>query len=230
MNYIPDLILILVITLIIAFSMKKGFISISKSIVALILTCVFMSSMQPTVLTFLKDSAIGSGIEEKVSENISSVYEKKDFSKETKTTDQYTSEKICESLGFPEFVENSIKSTVSGLREVEKNVLDVVADSVTAMILNVLSLILLFLLVRLVVFVLVKLLEVIFELPGLKAINKTLGAILGIVNALLIVYIVCAAVSLFAPADSRIVIEETVNKTFLLKYFYENNVLMLLFV
>ena len=230
MNYIPDLILVLVITLIIAFSMRKGFISISKSIVALVLTCVFLSSMQPMVLAFLKDSAVGRGIAEKVSENISSVYEKKDFAKDTKTSDEYTSEKICESLGFPDFVENSIKATVSGLREAEKNVMDVVSDSVTVMILNVLSLIVLFLLVRLAVFVLVKLLELIFELPGLKAINKTLGAILGMVNALLIVFTVCAAVSLFAPADSRIVIEEAVNKTVLLKYFYENNMLMLLFV
>ena len=230
MNYLLDLILIVVIAFCIIFSMKKGFINVSKSFVALILTWVLMSSFQPAMLGILESSAFGDRVKQKVSENITLVYEKEDFSEDTKTSEAYKAEKICESMGFPTFVENSIKSTVSGLQTVERNVREVITEAVSLMILRILSLILVFLLVRLFVFLLVKLIEVIFELPVLKTINKTLGAILGIVNALLIVYIVCAAVSLFSPAESRIAIDETVRKTYLLKYFYENNVLMLLFV
>lgn len=230
MYYILDAILILVITFCIIFSMKKGFVSVSKSFISLILTWILMSSVQPMLLDALKSSMFGEKIREKVSENISSVYEKEDFAKETNTADIDAAEKICEALGFPAFVENSIKSTVSGMEKVEKNVMDVITDAVTQMVLNILSMLLMFLLVRLAVFLIVKMLEAAFEMPGLKKINKTLGAILGIVNALLIVYISCAAVSLFTPADSRILIDAAVMKTLILKYFYENNVLMLLFV
>ena len=230
MNFILDLILILAIAACIIFSMKKGFISVSKSLLAIILTLVLMSSMQPVLLGLLEGSVFGDRVKERVLENITSVYEKEDFKKDTKTSDADTADKICESLGFPNFVEKSIKATLSGLYEAEKNVMDVITESVTIMILKVLSMILVFIIVRLLVFLLVKLLALIFELPGLKTINKTMGAILGIVNAMLIVYIVCAAVSLFMPAESRIVIDETVRKTYILKHFYENNVLMLMFV
>ncbi len=229
MNYLLDLILIIGIMLCIIFSMKKGFISVSKGLVSIILTVVLMSSMQPFLLGLIENSVLSDRIREKVSGSIESMYERENFSKDTKTSDVDTADKICESLGFPEFMEKSIKSTVYGLYDAKKNVLDVITETVTLMILKVLSLLLVFLIVRLLVFLLVKTLALIFELPGLKTINKTLGAILGIVNAILIVYIVCAAVSLFIPAESRVVIDEAVKKTYILRHFYENNVLMLLF-
>ena len=83
MYYILDAILILVITFCIIFSMKKGFVSVSKSFISLILTWILMSSVQPMLLDALKSSMFGEKIREKVSENISSVYEKEDFAKET---------------------------------------------------------------------------------------------------------------------------------------------------
>ena len=230
MNYLLDLILILVIMFCIIFSMKKGFISVSKGLVSIILTVVLMSSMQPVLLGLIEGSALSDRIREMVSENVESVYEKENYSKDTKTSDVDTADKICESLGFPKFMEKSIKSTVYGLYDAKKNVLDVITEAVTLMILKVLAMVFVFLMVRFLVFISVKLLALIFELPGLKTINKTLGAILGIVNAILIVYIVCAAVSLFIPAESRIVFDEAVKKTYILKHFYENNGLMLLFV
>jgi len=230
MNYLLDLILILVIVLCIIFSMKKGFISVSKGLVSIILTLLLMSSMQPFLLGLIEGSALSDRIRDKVSENVESVYEKEKFSKDTKTSDVDTADKICESLGFPKFMEKSIKSTVYGLYDAKKNLLDVITEAVTLMILKVLAMVLVFLIVRFLVFLSVKVLALIFELPGLKTINKTLGAILGIVTAILIVYIVCAAINLLMPAESRIFIDEAVKETYILKHFYENNVLMLLFV
>ena len=229
-NYLLDLILVFLIAVCIILSMKKGFIGVSKSIVSVILTWALISFVQPAMLGILENSALGAGIKERVSENISAVYERESFPKDTKTTDTYAAEEICSSLGFPLFLESGIKSAVSGLYKVEKNVMDVVTNTVTLIILRVLSLVLLFLFVRFFVFLLVKLLELIFELPVLKTINKTLGAVFGILYALFIVYALCAAVSLFAPADSLVAIEEAVGKTYILKYFYESNILMLLFV
>ncbi|MCR4719454.1 MAG: CvpA family protein [Firmicutes bacterium] len=230
MNYIWDGILILAIVLCIGFSMKKGFISASKSILALILTAVLFSSMQPQVLGFLQSTAVSGGIRNMVSKNITSAYQKEQLPEDVDTTDTQNTEKICASLGFPSFMENSIRKTVSGMTEIKNNVMEVITDAVTLMILKVIAMLLVFLLVRIFVFLILKLLESLFELPGLKTINRSLGAVLGVINALLIVYIVCAAVSLFAPAEKLTLIEETVKSTYLLKYFYENNLLMSLFV
>lgn len=230
MNYICDGILIFVILLCIVFSMKKGFISASKSILALILTAVLLSSMQPQVLGFLQSTRASDGIRNMVSKNITSAYQKQQLPEDTDTTDTKNTEIICTSLGFPKFMENSIQKTVSGMTEIKNNVMEVITDAVTLMILKVIAMLLVFLLVRIFVFLILKVLESLFELPGLKLINRTLGALLGVINSLLIVYIICGAVSLFAPAEKLSLIEETVKSTYLLKYFYENNLLMTLFV
>ncbi|MBR4723178.1 MAG: CvpA family protein [Clostridia bacterium] len=230
MNYIWDGILILAAILCIVFSMKKGFISASKSILALILTAVLFSSMQPQVLGILQSTAASDGIRNAVSKNISSAYQKKQLPEDADTTDTQNAEQICTSLGFPSFMENSIRKTVSGMTEIKNNVMEVITDAVTLMILKVIAMLLVFLLVRIFVFLLLKILESLFELPGLKMINKTLGAVLGVINALLLIYIICGAVSLFAPAEKLTLIEETVKSTYLLKYFYENNLLMSLFI
>lgn len=230
MNYIWDGILILAVLVCIALSMKKGFISASKSILALILTAILLSSMQPLVLGALQSTAISGSIRNMVSKNISSAYQKEELPEDTDTTDVEGTELICTSLGFPKFMENSIKSTVSGMTEIKNNVMEVVVDAVTLMILKVISILLVFLLVRIFVFLILKLLESLFRLPGLKLINRTLGALLGVINALLLIYIVCGAVSLFAPAEKLQVIEETVKSTYILKHFYENNLLLSLFI
>ena len=230
MNYIWDGILILGIALCIFFSMKKGFIGASKSIFALILTAVLLSSMQPAVLGFLQSTAASEGIRNMVSKNIASSYQKQQLSEDTDTTDVQNTEIICTSLGFPQFMENSIKKTVSQMTEIKNNVMEVITDAVTLMILKVIAMILVFLLVRIFVFLLLKLLESLFRLPGLKMINRTLGAVLGVINAILLVYIICGAVSLFAPSEKLVMIEETVKNTYILKHFYENNLLMSLFI
>lgn len=230
MNYIWDGILILAIALCVVFSMKRGFISASRSILALILTAVLLSSMQPVVLGFLQSTAASNVIRGMVSKNITSAYQKQQLPEDTDTTDTENTEIICSSLGFPEFMENSIKKTVSQMTDIKNNVMEVITDAVTIMILKVIAMILVFLLVRLFVFLILKMLEGLFKLPGLKTINRVLGAALGVINALLLIYIACGAVSLFAPAEKLIVIEETIKSTFLVKYFYENNILISLFI
>lgn len=230
MNYICDGVLIVAIAVCIAFSMKRGFISASRKLLALILTAVLLSSVQPVMLNFLQSTPASGAVRNMVSKNISSSYKRESLPEDTDTTETEETQVIVSSLGFPKFMQNSINKTVSGMTEIKNNVMEVVTDAVTLMILKVLSVILLFLLVKIFVFLLLKLLEGLFNLPGLKTINRLLGAGLGIINALLLVYAVCGAVSLFAPADKLVFIEETVKNTYILKYFYENNLLMTLFI
>ena len=230
MNYICDGILILLAIICIGFSAKRGFISASKRILALVLTAVLLSSVQPAMLSFLQSTPASDAIRNMVSKNISESYKKESLPEDTDTTDTEETNVIVSSLGFPKFMQNSIKKTVSGMTEIKNSVMEVITDAVTMMILKLISVILLFLIVRFFVFLLLKLLEGLFELPGLKTLNRLLGAGLGIINALLLIYIICGAVSLFSPNDKLIIIEETVNNTYILKHFYENNLLMALFI
>ena len=230
MSYICDGILILASALCIGISMKKGFISASKKILALILTAILLSSVQPHMLNLLQTTPVSSAVRTMVAKNISSSYEREKLPEDTDTTNIEETQVIVSSLGFPKFMRSSINKTVSGMTEIKNNVMEVITDAVTLMILKLLSVLLLFLIIKILVFLLLKILEGLFKLPALRTINRLLGACLGVINAGLLIYLVCGAVSFFAPSDKLEIIEETVKNTYILKYFYENNLLMSLFI
>ena len=227
---ILDAILIAVVIYLVAASAKKGFIRASRSIVALLLTAVLLTSLQPVVLNFLQQSPLGDNIKLMVSKNVTKTYEKENLPQDTVTTDTEQSLLICEALSLPSFLSDSIESSIKQMSEIKNNVMEVITDSISLLILRLISIILLFLAVRLFVFLILKLLESLFGLPGLKTINRTLGAAIGIFNAMLAVYLICGAVSLLTPMDKLQAVQTVIDSTYVLKYFYHNNLLMSLFV
>ncbi len=230
LNYILDGALIILALSVIILSGKKGFLSASKNILALILTAVLITTMQITIFNALQSSPISMGVRNIVVKNVSKNYEEKNISEDIDTTDQEKSIEACETLAYPKFMENSIKTTISGMTEIKNNLLEVIADSITLMILKVIGILLVFLVVKIMVFLIIKLLETLFKIPGLNSVNRFLGSILGIINALIIIYIICGAVSLFAPPEKQEFIREVISKTYLVKYFYDTNFLFSLFI
>ncbi|MBR5809674.1 MAG: CvpA family protein [Clostridia bacterium] len=226
MVYVLDIILVAVMVFFVMMSAKKGFISASKNIITLILTVTLLASMQGVVLEALQNSPLGDNVKKMVSQNVTKTYQAENLPEETDTTDTEKSIMICQAMSLPAFLTNSIEATIYEMSEIKNNVMEVITDSLTLLIMRIIALILLFILVRIFVFLAVKILESLFGLPGLKTINKTLGAVIGIVNALLVIYIICGAVSVFTPTDKLAVISETINQTVLLGYFYNHNLLL----
>ncbi len=229
-NYILDIILIAIIIFCVAFSAKKGFIGASKSIIALLLTLVLMTTMQGVMLEFLQSTKIGDSVKTTVSKNITKTYEKEQLPQDANTADTQTAVMICESLSLPSFLEKGVQSTLTEMAEIKNNVLEVITDYITLLVLRILALLLLYILVRIFVFIVLKILESLFTLPGLRTLNRGLGMAIGILNSLIIIYILCGAVALFTPMDSLAGIKDMVDATYLVKYFYNNNFLLSLFV
>lgn len=230
MNYLYDAALIVIILSCIVISRRKGFISSSRNILSLILTAVLLTYMMPAVLGFIQMSPIKGMVKEMVSENITKSYEREDIPKDTVTSDKEGTKDVFEKLSLPLFIESGVKSNIAGMTEVKNSVMSVITESITLMILKVLAMILIFFMVKLLVFLLLKILDTLFKIPGLKQINRFLGMLLGIVNSLLLIYAICGAIAVFAPAEKLPLIEQTINSTYLVKYFYENNILLSLFI
>ena len=230
MGNIIDIVLIAVMIFFVIMSAKKGFISASKNIITLILTVTLLASMQGVMLDALQKSPLGDNIKEMVSKNVTKTYQAENLPEGADTTDTEKSIMICEAMSLPTFLADSIAESIRGMSEIKNNVMEVITDSLTMLIMRIIALLLLFVLVRIFVFLAVKLLESLFGLPGLKTINKTLGAAIGVVNAFLSVYIICGLVSLFVPTDKLSIVSAAIDQTMLLKYLYNNNLLLSLFV
>lgn len=229
-GYILDAILILVVIFCIGISAKKGFIKASKNIITLILTVTLLASLQGVMLETLQNSPLGDNVKRMVSENITKTYEKEQLPEDVDTTDTDNAKQVCESLHLPDFMKDSIEKSMKEMSEIKNNVMEVITDSITLLIMRIIAMLMLFVLVKLFVFLAIKLLDSLFGMPGLKTVNKTLGAGIGVVNAVLVVYIICGIVSLFVPMQSLEAVDSAVESTILLKYFYNNNLLLSLFM
>ena len=229
-GYILDAILVLIVIFCVAYSAKRGFFKASKNIITLILTVTLLASMQGIMLEILQNSPIGDNVKQMVSRNITKTYEKEQLPENVDTTDTEQSLLVCESLPLPDFLKNSIEDSIEAMSEVKNNVMEVITDSVTDLIMRILAILMLFVLVKVFVFLVVKILDSLFGLPGLRTVNKSLGAVIGVVNAMLTIYIICGLVSLFTPMESLAVVDSAIGETMLLKYFYDSNLLLSLFM
>ena len=226
MGYVLDIVLVVIISVFVVLSAKKGFISASKNIITLLLTVTLLASMQGVILEALQNSPLGDSVKEMVSKNVTKTYEKEQLPEDADTTDTDQAMVICEAMALPDFLSNSIEDSVRQMSEIKNNVMEVITDSITLLIMRIIAMLLLFVLVRVFVFLAMKILESLFGLPVLKTVNKTLGAVIGILNSLLVIYVICGAVSLFTPIDQLSSVEQLMDKTFLVQYFYNNNLLL----
>ena len=230
MAYLWDIALVAVIGICVGVSAKRGFIKSSRTVLAIILTALLLITMQAPVINYLQGSVVGEKVHELVTKNITKTYEKNQLSEETDTTDTEQSLLICETMSLPKFMAHGIQTQIKQMSEIKNNVLDLLSDTISNFIIKILATVLLFLVVRFFVFLFLKILDSLFSLPGLRTINKTMGAVIGIFNALLAVYIICGLVSLLTPIENLKLVQDAVDSTYLLKHFYDNNLLLSLFV
>lgn len=217
-----DCIIIAVFTVCIISARKKGFIRSSGAVVSIILTILLMLVFQDSICAYIKNSSIGDKIKETVVNTLSERKDEADTSEED--------ESIAERLGLPEFFTKGISEKTGEIENIKQEIIEKTADNITSSVINVLSVVILYFLIKLLLAILLKCLDVIFKLPILNSVNKLLGVIIGAVNALFIIYILCTLLIWFVPKDSTELIKNTIEQTYITKYFYENNLLLKLFM
>lgn len=233
MNYILDLILIAIITASVIVSKRRGFLKSSYTVLSLIISAVLIVTLQQPFTDYLSSSALGNTVRERVQKQVIDVSEEEMPEIENKE-DAETAVKVGEMMGLPVFMMNfldeKLEKQAEAVETMKNDALMVLTDAVTEVILKIVSVVLLFLLVRIGVFLLLRLLDLIFKFPLLSNVNSFLGMLIGAFNGLLIVYAICAFLMLLAPTEALSSISGTVESTLLVKYFYDNNLLVEFFI
>ena len=211
-----DLIILAIIILSIFNARKKGFIKASYALVSLILTFILMFTFKEPFKDFLKTTFIGESINSMVENAVN-----KNVGDEVPQYDVLVKE-----MGLPGFLTGFTKDLSENVSETKEEIVTNVAASVTDGILNILSVLLLFLIVRISLCIVIGVFDLIAKLPVLNSINKFAGALMGLINGLFIVYLVCAVMILFVPNTPEL--KEIIDNSTITKYFYENNLLMMI--
>ena len=105
-----------------------------------------------------------------------------------------------------------------------------VSNAVVTVIVNIFCIVLIYLLVKVAFRLFEGVLNLIMKLPVLNFINRVGGMVCGIITSVVVLWVVLACVVLLAATDIFEPVNNAIQTTSVLKYFYNNNVLMKLII
>lgn len=211
MNIIPDIILAAILVIAFIAGYKKGFIQSVWKIAALAVTIVLVIVLKNPAVTFLYGTNFASALHERIAETVN--------------IPSGGGVNIAETLNLPEFMQGDLNSTVSNGVESVNNT---AVDYLTGIFLTVIACVALFIIIRLVLMAVYMIINGVSKFPVINGVNKCVGGILMAVNIVFIIFLAFALMSIFAPADSDFY--DIINNTYLVKYFYNYNILLQLFM
>lgn len=216
-----DLIVIAIYILSILFFKSKGFLKSSETVISLILTFILMSSVLPIFEGFISDSSIGESIHKSVYNTIVNPQN---------TENAQSNDKNKDTIALPDFMQNALDDKLKDINEAKDNMLTTTAEQTSNLIIKLISVILLFLLVKLAIFLLFRVLELFSSLKPLNFVNRALGIVLGIINASIIIYVLCAVAIILVPVEYSVTLKEAISRTYITQFFYNNNFLIKFFL
>lgn len=214
MSLIIDLIILGLILLCVFFGYKKGLtkcvIKILSFVIAIIIAVVLFKPISNFVINNTEiDDNIKNSIVEIVSDDVSETGKVKEDSNLPKSIVKHINE--------------SIETSVS---ETKQTVVNTVAEQISKTAVNVGVAITLFIVARIALIFVSALSSIITDLPIIKQFDKAGGIIYGLVEALIIIFIVFAIISLISPMIESSGLIAAINKSIIGSVFYNNNLLM----
>lgn len=212
MNIIPDLILAALVVISFVIGYKKGFVKSVWKIAALAVTTILVMALKAPAVSFLSGTAFASKIYAKLAETVN--------------VPQGGGVNIAEVLNLPGFMHSEVNNQITGSQVSSIN--DAVCASLTNLFVTIIACVALFIIIRILLTAVFIIINGVSKAPVINGVNRLAGGALAAVNIIFAVFIALALVSLFAPADSSLF--EMIENTYVVKYLYDYNILLQLFM
>ena len=207
MNITLDIILLAVLVISFVIGYKKGFVKSVWKIVALVVTIVLVLALKTPTVNFLAGSALANNISTKIAENVN--------------IPQGGGVDIAETLNLPEFIQSDMTNQIDSTNNAVNSINEKTVMWLTNLCLTVIACVALFIIIRLILMAVYMIINGITEAP-------IMGGIFATINIIFIIFLLLALVSMFAPAESNLY--EMIDKTYAVKYLYNYNILLQLFM
>ncbi len=134
------------------------------------------------------------------------------------------SQAAVQNIKLPDFLKTTIVNDVTqkGL-ETKAAIIDAIGSEVSTLIINIISMLLIYLLIRFGLIFARIIIKAISSLPIFKQLDRAGGVALGAVEGILVVYILCAFITLFSTSPAFNSTINSVKQASFAHYFYENN-------
>ncbi len=223
MNWLFCVVLLIILMCCVA-GYKLGFLKMTFSAVSIIISIIITSMLTPVVTKSLRNNKnvynyfygiVSEAIDkDDESKKVVTGKQQADYIKNMSTTKSLKSSMLKDS-GIDTYKEKGIEKFQDYLK-----------DTFTNLIINIVSYFIVFIVVRLVIYILLRVLDVVGKLPVLEKVNKHVGAIVGLVQSLLIIWVLFAIIVIFSNASFAKSAHKCVKENTFLEILYDNNVLV----
>ena len=206
MNILVDVIVILILLGCIFFGVKRGLTGVIVRLLSIVLSLVIsLILFKPVSALIINHTDIYNNLTTSIENSLNSKEENEE-----------------ETSSEPNVIINAINEKVT---EAKENANNVIAKSVAEVIINLIVIVVLFVIINIILFFLKFIFGAIAELPVIKQIDKAGGFIYGLIEALLIIYIVLAILSFVNVPELQLAIKTS----YLTSILYNNNLILMLF-
>ena len=205
-------------------SYKKGFVQAVFSTCSLIAALILTIWLNPIVSKNLQSN---DEIMNFFKEKIQTVMNLAELEEEHKTA---SNAEFVEALNLPDiFVEMLDKGMGDYMEDSAVSIAELsdrIAGSIAGVIITAISFLVLFIVLDIVIHFVGKLLDWMTELPLLKQVNEIFGLLLGLVEGLLIIWVLCILLTSFAGTEFGQTVLKQINESSFLSLIYNNNLLL----
>lgn len=214
MSVIADICLAAIFVAAFAYWYSKGLIKSVWKIAALIATVILVMFLKDPVADYIGQTKVAENINNSLSQVI--------------TVPPGGGVNIAENLNLPEVIQDKLQIGIDSSLSAADAIKNAAANALTGAVINIGVCVALFILIRLILMVVYIIIDSAVKLPILKGTNKFLGGLLGVVNMLFIVFLALMLLAMYAPSDSGLY--EIINNSYLVRFLYNNNILLKLFI
>lgn len=198
---------------------KNGFLYSVFRLVSYILSVVFAIKFYPLLSAMLQKTIVYTSIKTAVVNSLI-----KQQSESVSAIKQNSAQAIVDTLKLPGFLKDSLikKITEAEIFDISK-IIDSIGAEIATMVINILSVILIYLMIRFGLIFAKVIIKTIARIPVFKQLDKTGGLVLGAIEGIFVVYILCAVIILFSAFPKFATTIDSIEQSQFANYFYENN-------
>ena len=203
-----DLIIIAIMALCIFLGYKRGLIGVAFKIVSFLIAVVVTFILYIPVSNFvIKNTTIDDNIKNAIVEKF----------------DDNVNEEKTEKDGIPDIMLDYINRYTT---EVKDAGVEVAAQNISVISVKLMVAVVLFLVVRIALIFVKAIISLVEKIPVLKQFNEIGGIVYGILEGLLIIYIILTIISVMSPMISDTGILAAINDSYIGSFMYNHNILL----
>lgn len=206
--------------------LKRGLVKMAFSLISVLVVLILVNILTPSVKELLRITpvytSINTSIQEYVNEHITAATENLTH---TGVNAQKT---IIDGLPLPKGVKQSLaenNNEQSYESMAANNFGEYIANSLSDMILGAATFIILFVVLMLLINVLLQVLNIITKLPVIHTFNSIGGGIIGLIEALIVIWIACIVITAFSATAWGEVVCKAIAENEILSFLYDNNLI-----